>query len=201
VTKALESSVGSVGSGEFCFAHSATGLARLEEYLRGSGSTAAQKACGEGLLLYGALPLTTLSSSSLSYLRTLAIVGTRDGLVGPMSVAMASKRAAGERGGMGSVVFLEGASHTSLFDKNVPGLLSKLDFLPSSSREEVLVQLTSVAREWVRGSRGPVLQRFADRSAQIAAPLVKALELEGSSALGNPACNSDFPTNPVQPSF
>ena len=34
------------------------------------------------------------------------------------------------------------------------------------------------------------------RAAQLAAPVVKALQLEGSPHLGKDICNSDFPTNP-----
>jgi len=49
----------------------------------------------------------------------------------------------------------------------------------------------------MRVQDGAALTTAEFNAAQLAAPIVAALELEGSSKLGHPWCNSDFPTNPT----
>lgn len=57
-------------------------------------------------------------------------------------------------------------------------------------------QVAEIVRDFVMGG-GAALTAAERSAAELAQPVVDALVLEGSLALGHPACNSDWPTNPT----
>ena len=106
-------------------------------------------------------------------------------------------------------VVVAGASHHS-FDANPADTKSKfkhLDLQSEITNTEAQQQAASLIHEWVssharyHGNITTVtkvhLEAAERKAAQMADPLVKALLLEGSAALGQDVCNSDYPTNPT----
>ena len=97
-------------------------------------------------------------------------------------------------------VVVGGASHHSFARTSWKGL--DLDLQAEITDNAAQQHAATLIHEWVRTSQGnsttgtKLLEAAELRAAQLATPIVKALQLEGSAALGQDICNSDFPTNP-----
>jgi hypothetical protein len=97
-------------------------------------------------------------------------------------------------------VVVGGASHHSFAQTSWKGL--DLDLQAEITNKAAQQHAATLIHEWVRTNQGnsttstKLLEAAELRAAQLAAPIVKALQLEGSAALGQEICNSDFPTNP-----
>ena len=117
--------------------------------------------------------------------RVLVVSGTKDGINTPMKFAAARHRA--ECPDV-RFFFSKGASHGSFLNEGIK-VVNDLEALVTSSHTRGHV--AELVRDFTLGKIGKHVQE----TDKIADPLVKALELEGSQALGGIWCNSDYPTN------
>lgn len=69
-----------------------------------------------------------------------------------------------------------------------------LDLQAVLTREEVRAHVTQLVSDFVGLTNSGALKAAKIRTAELADPVVAALELEGSAELGDPWCQSDFPT-------
>lgn len=69
-----------------------------------------------------------------------------------------------------------------------------LDFQAVLSPEEVRAHFTQLVSDFLGITNSGALKAAQIRTAELADPIVAALELEGSAELGDPWCQSDFPT-------
>lgn len=163
-----------------CFAHSESGLAAIV--------SDASTHCSKGVVIYGAVP----TSTQLDQIKApvLVIGGSRDG-VSPMSQFSVSRYHNEDRA---KYVIIDGASHMSVMD--IP-LTHSLDLKASITPEETRSQISQVVSDFLGITSSGAMAAAEKRAVQLATPIVKALQLEGSAALGDPWCQSDFPTNPT----
>lgn len=126
---------------------------------------------------------------------SLVFHGLLDGVVRFSQYAVHRHRALRTTGMRTRFAALRGAAHHSFASGKPSPLAEELDLIPEASHDEVYSNLAAVARDFLLGG-GPALAEAEATAAALSGPLIKALELEGSTALGHPACNSDFPTNP-----
>jgi len=163
-----------------CFAHSTTGVADLV-------NDAATK-CSHGVVVYGAVPTST--QIDLIKAPILVIAGSRDG-VAPLSQFAVSRYHNRNRA---KYVAINGASHASVMDSP---LSLPLDLKAAISPQETRSAISALVSDFLGLTSSGFLSVSEAWTAQLAKPIVKALELEGSAALGDPWCQSDFPTNPT----
>jgi len=149
------------------------------------------KTCTHVVLL-GAPPSSLLSLSLSQPL--LVVGGSLDGVSRFTDFAVARHRFSAPTRRFAAI---DGASHHS-FASGPPSELSKAqDITASVAQPAVHTHTAGLIKDFVGAGPSPVLDAAEVRAAQLAAPLVAALKLEGSTALGHPSCNSDFPTNPT----
>lgn len=169
---------------EICFAHGTEGLKGLIGDL---------SACGK-VVVYGATP-TREQIQSLRNTPTLIVAGTRDG-VSPIFPFAATKHSSQYP----EIKFaaIDGAAHGSILSDGCHSYdaLSR-DLKASRNSKEVQEILGAMVSEFSNGVAGAYLTRAMSYADELAAPIVEALTLEGSAALGEPQCNSDYPTNPT----
>ena len=91
-------------------------------------------------------------------------------------------------------VVVEGASHHS-FDHGLH--TAPLDLRPRVDDESARERAADLIDMWLSFKDNNGLVEAERRAAELAEPIVKALQLEGSPHLGKDICNSDFPTNPT----
>ncbi len=130
--------------------------------------------------------------------RRLALVvqGDLDGVARFSRFAAARHRFASDAS---RFVVVEGAAHSSFYADAAP---HPLDLRPALDDAQAHAQVADlVLRYATRDDNAGAddegnIAAAERRAAQLAAPVVKALQLEGSPHLGKDICNSDFPTNP-----
>jgi len=123
---------------------------------------------------------------------TLVLVGTMDGVTRISNFVVSRTRSAAAHRSFG---LIDGASHHSFSDSS-SRLVAADDLKQSISHQKTHQITASIIRDFVVGSGASLLQA-EHRALDVSAPLTAAMLLEGSSALGHPSCNSDFPTNPT----
>lgn len=91
----------------------------------------------------------------------------------------------------GTFVLIPGATHTSIMDSSQ---LHPLDLQAAISPSEARERVTELVSDFLGITSSGVLEAALIRTGELADPIVAALELEGSAELGEPWCQSDFPT-------
>ena len=134
-------------------------------------------------------------SSSSEPRRRLALVlqGNLDGVARFSRFAAARHRFASDAS---RFVVVEGAAHRSFYDDDAP---HPLDLQPALDDAQAHAQVADLVLLYATNDNADDEEKVAAaerRAAQLAAPIVKALQLEGSPHLGKDICNSDYPTNP-----
>eukprot|EP00927_Polykrikos_kofoidii_P022292 TRINITY_DN20844_c0_g1_i3.p1 TRINITY_DN20844_c0_g1~~TRINITY_DN20844_c0_g1_i3.p1 ORF type:complete len:483 (-),score=77.06 TRINITY_DN20844_c0_g1_i3:89-1537(-) len=169
---------------ELCIGHSADGA-------RSALRAAAQGGdrCRAGVVTLASAPLPD-DFDGVTF-PVLVIAGELDGVVPLARFAVARYRSRDVPSRR--FVLVRGASHASFASSSVR---VALDLHAETKDEDVHATVAELVRGFLEGnSEG--LQAAEEATNRIASPLVDALKLEGSEALGVPACNSDFPTNPT----
>ena len=171
--------------GEVCIAHSEDGSASMLTTI----STTKGRCAGGAVFLGATPPLDKLTPHAL------VITGSRDGVNRFASFAALRHRF---RSSPHSFAAVRGASHHSFAAATVALPSRGLDLRPSVSAAAVADEVASIVADFVQPpkSRTGALARAERAAGQLATPIVEALQLEGSEALGVEWCNSDFPTNP-----
>jgi len=165
---------------QLCVAHGGLNLDALSQINAG---------CDAGFAMLGAAPEPELLEKLDG--RTLVIGGDLDGSIPFSHFAVARHKASKDR----HFAVVRGASHASF----APGQQSEedqeTDLDPLVSEDESFKLVTDIVFDFVNGG-GEALASAEHAAAQLADPVIDALKLEGSTELGHPACNSDYPTNP-----
>jgi hypothetical protein len=91
-------------------------------------------------------------------------------------------------------VALKGYGHRSIIDNTE--YLSTTDSVPIAPNKAFRDEFVKIVASYLDLDSREYLVDALHATADLADPIVKALQLEGSAALGEPQCNSDFPTNP-----
>lgn len=187
-----------------CVAHSADGAERL---LEAAAARSVGDQCEHGIVLLGAAP----TSAQLRDVPqdVLVVHGSMDGVTRLSNFAVARHHALQERttsphGPARRFASIHGASHASFVDPHVePSALAKaVDLRPALAHREAHAAVAKVVHNFLvtaitgQPGSGALAQAEADAES-LSAPVVAALEMEGSTKLGKEACNSDFPTNPT----
>ena len=180
---------------ELCVAHSHAGAAALRALLSASPTR-----CKGGAVIMGCFQeeLSTLPTP------TLFIAGDLDG-VSRFSEFAALRHRVLQRADawLPSLAAVRGGSHHSFASTASPRTDPSLAYPPADVAALDLVpdvseapNLAAIIADFARGRRGAILDEAERVAARLAAPIVAALQLEGSAALGHPWCDSDYPTNP-----
>eukprot|EP00933_Yihiella_yeosuensis_P057077 TRINITY_DN5661_c2_g1_i1.p1 TRINITY_DN5661_c2_g1~~TRINITY_DN5661_c2_g1_i1.p1 ORF type:complete len:502 (-),score=116.25 TRINITY_DN5661_c2_g1_i1:221-1726(-) len=178
------------GSGELCVSHSVEAASSA----LATASKSEDKRCNSGLILLAAAPSQDELRVLPGSLPLLVIAGSLDGVV-PFSRFAASWHQSKDMLGKHFVV-IRGASHMS-FASGVPSAAATaFDLQPLLEEEKAHAAVTKLVHLFLSGDK-EALELAKLEAAKLASPLVEALKLEGSTALGHVACNSDFPTNPT----
>lgn len=152
----------------------------------------------DAAILVGAAPAPELLQRFPAQLPVLVVQNVLDGIVRFSEFAVARHRSANRP--LTQFVVIEGANHHSITSTGTPpsSLTKELDLKATMSQSEVHDNLTAIIVEFLSGGQtGTILKAASERAQVLSEPLTRALELEGSTALGHPSCNSDFPTNPT----
>lgn len=172
--------------GEFCIAHGAHGVRSLLGVLKD------REECTEGVVYLGATP-TEEQMRIVGDTRLLVVAGTLDGVSRFSRFAVARHRYASV---LRRFAVVHGASHHS-FTSAAKEKRHRHDLLPAADATMVHSKAASIIVDFVEGGQSSGALHTSEVSAEkLAGPIVKALQLEGSGALGTDVCNSDFPTNP-----
>lgn len=172
---------------DVCVGHSVAGVEALLQDWR---------SCSR-LVIMGHAPVD-LSSISVP---TLVLAGTRDG-VSPFA-RFAVLRHLSQRHGHLRFAAVPGASHHSFASGDPSALSLSRDLVPAISTEQAHQTIAAIVQDFLgRGTssgtgKGLALQDAEQVAAALAGPVVAALKLEGSAALGQSICESDYPTNPT----
>jgi hypothetical protein len=121
----------------------------------------------------------------------LVIAGEMDGVVSLARFAVAKHRSRDVPSRR--FVLVRGASHASFASSSFP---VALDLRAEAQDEDVHATVAEIVHGFLAGNSS-TLEAAVEATDKIVGPLIDALKLEGSEALGVPACNSDFPTNPT----
>eukprot|EP01048_Picozoa_sp_COSAG05_P016188 COSAG05_NODE_2051_length_3637_cov_5.084228_4_plen_525_part_00 len=176
-----------------CVAHGAAGLASALSTI-----AASPLHCARGLVIMGASPLQQQQEEGEHLLRLarntpmLIIAGDLDG------VARFSKFAAARHRFVDSTrcrfAAIAGASHRSFASGGTP---FAGDLTPTIAEATAHATIAMLVLDFVGVGSGDALARAEALASRLAAPIVRALQLEGSEALGaTTQCDSDHPTNP-----
>ena len=96
-------------------------------------------------------------------------------------------------------VVVQGAAHYSFATPTITAAKLALDLQPEITNAVAQQTVATVVKQWLNpqrhGNKDYTAARL--RALQLATPIVKALQLEGSAHTGQDICNSDFPTNPT----
>lgn len=173
-------------SGELCLSHSVDG-AKAAFRAAADGDR-----CKAGLAVLGAAP--TPDDLDVAKVPVLVILGQSDGVTTMSHYAVAMHIARGKRDHRFALI--RGASHLSFVGSPQDVGADLQADLPD---EKVHASVAELLVGFLRGDATAVgaLSAAETDAEKMAEPLVDALKLEGSSAFGQPACNSDFPTNPT----
>jgi len=172
-------------TGELCVAHSPDAAAKLLQ------DVSASTRCSRGVVLFGAAPFPESLQISVP---VLTIHGSLDGVVRFSNFAVARHLSQSTTCRFATIL---GASHHSLVSSAPSSELSALDLAPETSSTEVHASVATLVKDFLSSAPSGALAEAEKLAAKLSTPVTAALELEGSTMLGHPACNSDFPTNPT----
>lgn len=146
-------------------------------------------------MLLGASPDAKLVATIHQPLLVLA--GTLDGVNRLSSFAVLRHRALSEdHNGPRLFAVVPGASHRSFASDELRA--HELDLEPTITASSAAARVAAlIAEQLLRTATVESSGTEPSLAARVAQPLVDALELEGSEALGKVWCNSDWPTNPT----
>jgi len=182
---ALSASLQSI-SKELCVTHSTEAAeALLEEVAVDSNR------CAQGLVHLAAAPKTL---GKVAHLPVLTIQGTKDGIVRFSDFAAARHISTSPKHRFAVV---PGASHHSFVEGQRSAPLAALDLKPDITNDQAVNKAAAVIADFLGHTNTGALAEAEALAAKMAQPVIDALQLEGSTKLGHPACNSDFPTNPT----
>lgn len=174
-------------SGNWCLAHGNFGKVSAVK-------AAMESECSGGVAFLGAFPDESDLLAIPKSVRVLVVAAELDGVSRFSSFAVSRHRFHRSRVGIQFIV-LEGAAHHSFVNSGEmrPTNVKALDIRPELGVDTALERTAEFIWNWLNDRGNLHAER---RAAQLAKPIVQALELEGSPALGVEVCNSDFPTNP-----
>merc|ERR1711865_1021721 len=177
---------------ELCLAHSHDGvLAALK-------TASNSQRCSRGLFLMGAAPTATLLASCSQ--PVVVIAGSLDGVSRFSNfAALRHISATLPQKGLRSFAAIRGLSHHSFAGNRPSSLSAQLDLAADLSPEQAIQAISGLVTDFLAAeseSSKEVVSAAEMTAAELSKPLTDALELEGSTKLGHPACNSDYPTNP-----
>merc|ERR1711865_1163090 len=176
---------------ELCLAHSHDGvLAALK-------TASNSQRCTRGLFLMGAAPTATLLASCSQ--PVVVIAGSLDGVSRFSNfAALRHISATLPQKGLRSFAAIRGLSHHSFAGNQPSSLSAQLDLAADRSPEEAIQAISGLVTDFLatESDSKEVVSAAEMTAAELSKPLTDALELEGSTKLGHPACNSDYPTNP-----
>merc|ERR1719387_1033724 len=148
--------------------------------------------CRDGLILLGVVPNSKQELQGVDA-PVLVLAGDLDGVLRFSSFAAAQHKFASAKR---RFAVIQGASHHSFAsgDKPLP-----LDLRPDIEHVKAHNAIAAIVHDFVfpEEKENSLLNKAEDLSLKLAAPIIAALKLEGSGALGTDICNSDFPTNPT----
>lgn len=171
---------------KLCFAHGKKGFVNAMASYKSN-----PEGCRDGLILLGVVPNEKETLQGLKA-PVLVIAGDLDGVLRFSSFAAAQHKFASAKR---RFAVIQGASHHSFAsgDKPLP-----LDLRPDIEHVKAHNAIAAIVHDFVfpEEKENSLLNKAEDLSLKLAAPIIAALKLEGSGALGTDICNSDFPTNP-----
>jgi len=150
------------------------------------------KRCLDGLILLGVVPNSKQELQGVDA-PVLVLAGDLDGVLRFSSFAAAQHKLASTKR---RFAVIQGASHHSFASGDKP---LALDLRPDIEEEKAHRVISAVVNEFLFDDKDEknILKAAEKLAVKLAAPIVAALKLEGSGALGDDICNSDFPTNPA----
>jgi hypothetical protein len=168
---------------QVCVAHGTDGIDAISK---------SNVACDAGVAVLGAAPMPEALQKING--RVLVIGAELDGSIPFSHFAAARHRSANVEDRHFAVI--RGASHASFTSGMLMESDAQTDLKSVASQEETFKTTAAILRDFVKGD-GEALSAAKAAAEQLATPVVKALQLEGSTQLGHAACNSDWPTNPT----
>ena len=169
-----------------CLAHGKQGMLNAMKTLSGHGP------CSSALILLGAVPeeghLATISAARTPL---LVLAGDLDGVTRFSTFAAAKYK---YRKYNARFALVQGASHHSFASGTKP---HPLDLVPEVDTKRGYEMVAALVGDFLSAHETGELSRAESMADKLAGPIVAALKLEGSAALGTDVCNSDFPTNPA----
>jgi len=185
---AIEEKLGSSSDAtQLCVGHSVGGVQPLLNAVA-KGETQ----CDAGIVALGAAPLPD-DHKDVS-VPMLVVSGDLDGHI-PFSHFAAAMHRASDRKDR-HFATIRGASHMSFASGTPEQAVADTDLVAELSDSDTISKIADIVGDFVTGG-GEHLTAAKDAAAGLAAPVVAALKLEGSTALGQVACNSHYPTNPT----
>ena len=162
----------------------------------------------DALVLYGATVLRKYRTTPFGA-PVLTLDGTLDGLLRVTRQAEAWWHQVGSPGGQRPeppqpLILLDGLNHWSISSGPPPSFVRAHDLSASLNETVGHAALATALSSFITASFGAGAAQVAavkalsdayNSTARLVAPLVEALELEGSTHVGTP-CDSDYPTNP-----
>ena len=186
---------------ELCLAHGNNGLSKLTDYLletKNAISEIYQTTCKNGIIALGAIPSNT-DHEILRNNKVLFLAGDVDGVLrfSNFAVAKHEYETTFKNYHFG---LIQGASHHSFASsddsnaiKNKYDLESEIDI--GLGHEKIACIVSDFIFIHQNNVVGNDLAESKALALKLAGPILKALQLEGSSHTGQDVCNSDFPTN------
>jgi hypothetical protein len=178
---------GKLQDSEICFAHGKKGFVDGMAAYRSN-----PERCTAGLVLLGAAPGKSQDLQGLEA-PLLVLAGDLDGILRFSSFAAAKHKFGSTKR---RFAIIQGASHHSFASGDKP---LALDLRPDIGHSKAHSTIAAVVNDFVFSSdKGDTMLKKTEALAdKLAAPIIAALKLEGSGALGTDVCKSDFPTNPT----
>ena len=190
---------GMVANRTVLLAHSLGGVFAQQHVVSSSGSDV------DALVLYGATVLRKYRNATFAA-PVLTVDGELDGLLRISRQAEAWWHQVHRAGGSITkpVALLPGLNHWSISSGPPPPNVRSHDLPSEVAADDGHAAIASVVSSFLvslfgssaaKSAAATAMTKVLDTTAKLVAPLIEALELEGSSHL-NPPCESDYPTNP-----
>jgi hypothetical protein len=174
---------------DLCVAHGKNGLSTMIENLTD------RSMCKDGIVVLGAIPIKPAHHQVMvKHPKVLFLAGDLDGVLRFSNFAVAKFQFESVRNYYFGL--LQGLSHHSFASFNGDGVQHKYDLQAEVDVVTGHEKVAAVVSDFVYGN-GRHLGESISLGLQLAKPILKALQLEGSSKIGVDVCNSDFPTNPT----
>jgi hypothetical protein len=169
-----------------CVAHGNEGLRAITDGMPRNAS------CRDAVVLLGTVPEKTHITTVLATgTPLLVLAGDLDGVSRFSNFAAAMHKF---RSDHVRFALVQGASHHSF--ASGPSV-HPLDLVPEIDTKLAHSVVAALVGDFVAERKEGKLVEAESAAGKLAAPIVAALKLEGSAALGTDICNSDFPTNPT----